>query len=205
MIRSLLSVNLLFLSSVLLCHPALGQDSAKQTVTGPGSSGIVTVKSRWYRHVSMMSMPVMSASQATATMGVPAASGPQSRNYGGSRRGFTYEATLRNESGREVKAIHWDHVFMDPRDGVEMRRFHFFDDWNSIGKGKTKTVMRMSGMPPSGVIDVEMLEKDKRPQYKERIEVRFVLYKGDVYWQAADATNAECGMVRRKLKVRATK
>ncbi len=165
-------------------------------------SGLTPVKSRWYRHVAvMMGSPIPAA---TASMGVP--SNPVvpfgGGGFGGSRRGFMYEATIKNNSTREVKAVHWDHVFLDPKNGTELGRFHFFNDRQSIGKGKTKTFQRFSGRPPSGTIDVGALSKDAGPQYNERIDIKCVLFKGDVLWQALNASSQECAALRRKIKAK---
>jgi hypothetical protein len=181
-------IFLLSLSVTVVVH---AQNTPTRLVNVPADSGLTIIKSRWYRHVVMMSAPPWSA--ATGSIGA------QSATFGGSRRGFMYEAKIKNESTREVKALHWDHVFIDPRTGRELRRFHFFNDRRSIGKGKTATLERMSGHPPSPSIDVGMLEKGA-PKYQERIDIKCVLYKGDVFWQAASASNAECSPLRRKIK-----
>lgn len=190
------------LATLFLCQDVQSQTPVPQTVAAAGDSGLIAVKSRWYRHVAMMSIPIITAQ---GTMGNPINMGGPGGSYAGSRRGFMYEAKIKNTSGREVKALHWDHVFLDPASGKELRRFHFFSDRQSIGKGKTTTFLRMSGMPPSGVIDVGQLDKDNGPQYIERIDIKCVLYKGEVFWQSAIATNPECAQVRRKLKPKPTK
>lgn len=181
----------------LLATGISAQQSMSQTAGVPSDSGLKAVKSKWYRHVAMMTMPIISAS--TATMGVPANSGLSGGGFG-SRRGFMYEAKIKNEGTREVKGIHWDHVFIDPKDGSIMRRFHFVNDRQTIKKGKTVTLQRMSGHPPSAKIDVDMLGKDAGPQYIERIDIKCVLYKDNVFWYSAEATMSECAYLLRKLK-----
>lgn len=184
-----------FLLLVAMCPAFFAQTAPLPDAVAVGDSGVKVVKSRWYRHVVMMTSSPMSA--ATATMGVPASSSLPMGTFIGSRRGFMYEAKIKNESGREIKGLHWDHVFLDPKGEKELRRFHFVNDRRSIGKGKTVTLERMSGHPPSPTIDVGMLEKGA-PPYVERIDIKCVLFKGDVFWQAAEASNAECAYLRRK-------
>lgn len=193
-----------FVNCALLCLSMVAagysQNQPPKPPEGLIESGLTPVKSRWYRHVAvMMGSPIPAA---TASMGVP--SNPVvplgGGGFGGSRRGFMYEATIKNNSTREVKALHWDHVFLDPKNGTELGRFHFFNDRQSIGKGKTKTFQRFSGRPPSGTIDVGALEKNAGPQYNERIDIKCVLFKGDVVWQAVNASGAECVAIRRKIK-----
>ncbi len=185
--------------SIMMSQAIHPQKNGKREVVVPGDSGIKAVKSAWFKHVARIpgtSIPP----PATATMGVPANSSipPSPGGFGGSRRGFMYETTFKNESIRKMADFHWDHVFLDPKDGSEVQRFHFQSYYEPIGKGKTLTFRRFSTEPPSGTVDISMLEKGA-PPYLVRIDIKCVLFDGNVFWRSADATVDECAYLKQRF------
>lgn len=115
--------------------------------------------------------------------------------YGGSRRVYLYEATFRNRSPRSVKAIRWDHLFLDPKSDTVLRRFAFRETRSKIGKNGSKTFRRYSPRPPSGTIDAENRSSDLGEDYKQRIDIKCVLFSDGTIWKAADATSAQCASI----------
>lgn len=96
---------------------------------------------------------------------------------------FVYRARVRNNADRNIKAIQWDYVFLDPITNAELQRHTFYSEVK-LRPGKTKLLVESSPTPPTRIIPLRLLFTDSSLTYIERVEIRSVIYADDssVHW-----------------------
>jgi hypothetical protein len=94
---------------------------------------------------------------------------------------FVYEARINNSGEKEIEGITWDYVFADSATSAELSR-HTFSNVRRLAPGQTRTLIGVSGSPPTLVITVGMLARGDGDTYKERVEIRSITYADGSVW-----------------------
>ena len=115
---------------------------------------------------------------------------------GGLKIYYEYQALIRNTSKKKIEGISWEYIFYDSDSSQELDRHRFFS-FETIGNLKSAFVRGVSYAPPSKIVSMQGLEKDKRSPYIERVEVRCVLYGDNSFWVNEKVPSVECQMLNR--------
>jgi hypothetical protein len=95
---------------------------------------------------------------------------------------YFYEAKVRNDGEKAVRAIVWDYVFFEPRTTEEVGRRRFISR-ATVRPGKTTSLVARSLIPPTGAIDATKVDKKISEQYLERVVIQVVEYADGSIWQ----------------------
>jgi len=96
-----------------------------------------------------------------------------------------------NNGAKAISAVAWDYVFSNPDSSEELDRHQFYS-YEKIEGYKKATLRGHSPAPPSRVVSVGGLERDKRSPYDERVELRCVFYTDGTIWKNPSASEVEC-------------
>ncbi|HEY0385352.1 MAG TPA: hypothetical protein VGC64_05045 [Pyrinomonadaceae bacterium] len=108
--------------------------------------------------------------------GDPFLIGPRSQDR--ARSGYSYEVKIENTGAKEIKAIEWDYVFIEP--GTErISSHHRFQTAIKIATGKEKKLTGLSLTPPTMVIRADALD---RPLI-EQVIINRIEYADGTFWQ----------------------
>jgi len=77
---------------------------------------------------------------------------------------FAYQVRIRNAGEKQIVALDWDYIFIDPETEKVIER-HSFRTQARIRPRKSKTLSEVSVSPPTRVINVRMLEKNSERQF----------------------------------------
>jgi len=97
---------------------------------------------------------------------------------------FVYQVRVRNTGEKQIVALDWDYIFIDPATGKVIER-HSFHTQERIRSGKSKTLSEVSVLPPTRVINVQALEKNPEHQFIERIALNSVIFRDGSVWTRA--------------------
>ena len=114
---------------------------------------------------------------------------------------YFYEVTLTNEGDKTVQAIAWDYRISDPSTLRELS-LHSFKSYVEIRKDKTITLEGRSAEPPSRVVSIAGLQKDKRSPFIEQAMVKCVIFSDGTLWKNPFAPLTECETLRAGLRRR---
>lgn len=96
---------------------------------------------------------------------------------------YFYEVKIRNDSGKDVHAVTWEYIFVASDTGKEVGRRRF-ESKETIGTGKSKTLVSRSSIPPTGTIDIVTAGAKTPEKYTERILIISVEYADGSKWAA---------------------
>jgi hypothetical protein len=88
---------------------------------------------------------------------------------------FVYRVRVRSYSGKVIKAVVWDYVFVDPETNAELARHNFYSE-EKLSPGKTKLLVATSPRPPTRVISAKMLYRNASDPYIERVEIKAIIF-----------------------------
>lgn len=88
---------------------------------------------------------------------------------------FIYQLKIRNEDKKQIVALNWDYLFIDPESGKIIAR-HSFNTQTQIQPHKSKTLSEISTLPPTNIINVRMLDKNPASQFIEQIVVNSIVF-----------------------------
>lgn len=114
---------------------------------------------------------------------------------------YVYSAKISNNSTKAIKAVSWEYVVSEPGSDRELSRHRFYSH-EKINRNSSATLRGRSVAPPSNVVSVKGLEKDKRSPYNERVEFKCVIYTDGTTWQSPSATESECLQLKERPKIR---
>ncbi len=100
---------------------------------------------------------------------------------------YAYRVTLENRAAKNIKAIYWDYVFLDPETEAEADRHQFYHK-EKIGAGKKRELQSLVPSPPTRVINVNDIGKKTETKYKEKIIINRIEYTDGSYWQRSSFT-----------------
>lgn len=89
---------------------------------------------------------------------------------------FVYQVKIRNAGEKQIVALDWEYIFIDPETEKIIAR-HAFHTQTRIQPHKSKTLIEISASPPTDVIDISMLNKNPVSQFTERIVVNSVIFR----------------------------
>jgi hypothetical protein len=95
---------------------------------------------------------------------------------------FLYRASVKNFSGKTIKEIDWDYIFLDAATGEELGRRQF-TSVEGIGPGKSRELSIMLTAPPTQHISVNALDKKERIGLGEQVVIVQVKYSDGSVWQ----------------------
>lgn len=104
---------------------------------------------------------------------------------------FVYQVKIRNAGEKQIVALDWEYIFIDPETEKIIAR-HAFHSQTRIQPHKSKTLSEISASPPTDVIDIRMLYKNPAGQFIERIVVNSVIFlDGSVWRRSAQITQTK--------------
>lgn len=107
----------------------------------------------------------------------PPAGRSSPRSAMGSKRNiYVYEARVRNEGEKTVRAVTWEYVFYETGTKRELGRQKFTSK-KIIRPGKEKKLIERSAFPPTNVINAGALGDQPTDQYAEEVIILDVEYK----------------------------
>jgi hypothetical protein len=84
--------------------------------------------------------------------------------------GFTYNASVRNESGQTVKVIFWEYTFTEIAHPANVVRRQFLCGVD-LKKGQKMELTAFSTLGPSDIIDAKSLETPDNKLFKEQVQI----------------------------------
>ena len=119
----------------------------------------------------------------------------QKRNY------FIYRVSIKNETGRKLKAFSYDLVFLKKDDGKEASRLEF-GYFLSFKKNKKIKTEIFSG-PPNRLVDVkDVANYDPTTAYSVNAEIKCVMYEDNTFWQRKGRPENACNELIENVKKR---
>ena len=111
------------------------------------------------------------------------------------RPGFLYTVEIKNEGHKSIKALRWDYLIVDAKTHEELGR-HEFENFDTVGRKKSKALTAKSRLSPTPVIKVQRSGTDK--SMVERVVVRCVIYDDGTVWQQSIVASPVCEALRRR-------
>jgi hypothetical protein len=95
---------------------------------------------------------------------------------------FTYNVVVRNDSGKKIREIDWDYIFVDSATREEMGRRQFTSD-DKIEAGKTKKLSVRVGTPPTHRVKAAQMGKSEAAGLTESVVIARILYEDGSEWK----------------------
>jgi hypothetical protein len=95
---------------------------------------------------------------------------------------YLYEAKVRNDGEKAIRALVWDYVFFEPGTQQEVGRRRFISRV-SVRPGKITSLVARTTIPPTGAIDATKVDKKAHEQYLERVVIESIEYADGSIWQ----------------------
>jgi hypothetical protein len=108
---------------------------------------------------------------------------------------FVYWLKIRNTSAKEITGMTWEYIFIDPGSNKEIAAHRFFS-YEKVATNKSFALRGKSALPPSKVVSVQGLEKDRRSPYFERVEIKCVMYADGSFWKHPSAKPRDCAHLK---------
>ncbi len=119
----------------------------------------------------------------------------QKRNY------FLYQVSVKNETGRIVKAFNYDLVFLKKNDGKEAGRLDF-GYFVPLKKNKKISTQGYGG-PPNRLVDAKDAENsDPTVSYAVNTELKCVMYDDNTIWKRKELSENACNELIETVKKR---
>lgn len=109
---------------------------------------------------------------------------------------FFYQVRVKNTGAKRIEAFVWDYVFTDPVTKKELES-HSFESFVRVKSNTTSTLVGEAVAPPTKIVTVGGLEKDKRNPFDERVVIRCVLYSDGTLWTNAAREGIDCARLRK--------
>jgi hypothetical protein len=103
---------------------------------------------------------------------------------------YRYKAKVSNAGSKTVVAVNWEYMFTEKR--THEVSHHRFRSQAKIKPGKTKGLEGISLTPPSPVINIESMSKDKKSPspFEEQVVIHQVEYTDGTVWRNPQATTS---------------
>src|SRR5262249_6073409 len=108
---------------------------------------------------------------------------------------YVYSMKLKNAGNQTITGMAWEYRVLDAGNGKELSS-HSFVSSQKIDPNKTVNVQGTSSSPPSDVVSVAGLEKDKRSPFVERAVIRCVAYADGTHWQLSADDEDGCEVLK---------
>lgn len=210
-----------FLRLFLLALACVGVSQAQETAADVAPPDVSVLKLSWKRTTSqpngqLFGDPNRTAKISSFPTAEPRAGGPAPNPLfssdtrtglslptvsGDNFKAYLYSLKIRNEGTRTITGLAWDYVLIDPGTGRELGRQPFIG-YPKVGPGKNATLRVKSISPPSTLVTVKGLLKNKRSPFDERAEFRCVLYSDGTIWKSVRAKEGDCETLKARLSMK---
>ncbi len=106
---------------------------------------------------------------------------------------YVYSLKLRNDADKEIEAVAWDYLFLDPNTGAELAR-HQFLSYVKTEPLRTVTLQAQNRTPPIRILRAANNGKHTRPI--ERAEIQCVLFTNDTVWRNRFGRKGTCEFLK---------
>jgi hypothetical protein len=106
---------------------------------------------------------------------------------------YVYSLKMRNDADREIGAVAWDYLFLDPNTGAELAR-HQFLSYVKTEPSRTVTLQAQNRTPPIRILRAANNGKHTRPI--ERVEIQCVLFADDTVWRNRFGRKGTCELLK---------
>lgn len=96
--------------------------------------------------------------------------------------GYRYQATLKNNGTRTIKALEWEYVFTDALDQKVVTR-HRFRTRVKIAPGKEKKLNELSKAAPTNVINAKAVAQNPTQPFIEQVVITRIQYTDGSVWE----------------------
>jgi hypothetical protein len=112
---------------------------------------------------------------------------------------FLYSVEIQNDGTKSIKAIRWEYVIVNRNSPEEPGR-HIFDNFETIGSNKTKSLNARSRRPPTTVVRVPGSGESDKPDVVEKVTLKCVVYDDGSVWEQPGIPAKSCDSLRRGTK-----
>ncbi|HKC65278.1 MAG TPA: hypothetical protein VKB86_16675, partial [Pyrinomonadaceae bacterium] len=116
------------------------------------------------------------------------------------RFGYIYSLKIKNNGQKTIKAVAWEHIFIDPGNHQELGRV-LLRTLHKVSPTKSVTLEGEANRPPTRVVSVEGLQKDSRSPFDEHVEVKCVMYSDGSFWKDASVDERVCRGLKRIKRI----
>src|SRR5262249_48428335 len=106
--------------------------------------------------------------------------------------GFTYNASVRNDSGQTVKVIFWEYAFTEIAHPANVIRRQFLCGVD-LKKGQKMELTAFSLLGPSDTVDAKSLDKPDDKLFKEQVTINRIELADDSILQRGNWKYADMG------------
>jgi len=205
--------------ALLMCAAVAGASKAQDTNTTM-SPPLEVLKLKWEKQVRLPRnfdpsiIPTGTTfndpgSRVTTTSAGTAATGagsgtPAARTAGSNSTSFpatpgrlpvyyVYSLKMRNDAEKEIEAIAWDYLFLDPNNGAELAR-HQFLSYVKTEPLHSATLQAQMRTPPVRILRATGQTARTRPI--ERAEIQCVLFTDDTVWRNRFGRKGTCEFLK---------
>ena len=180
---------------------------AQAAAPNDGDPGLKVISVKWTKAVSVLPSESLEpdtfkpGQQSPESRVIDRADPPPPMTIDRDRSGwvYTYFVKFRNETGRKIKGVAWDHIFSDPKTNEVLER-HAFMDGNSIGDKSTKEFSKSSSTPPINIVDVKNTGKEAPPPANQSVNIKCIIFDDNTAWKNKDVAESVCDDLRWKIK-----
>lgn len=188
--------------------------SAQEASTNVAPTDVEILKIKWSKETSslMLGRPFMDASTPSASGPVfdpnqdshtplrVQQNSPVGPHLGRPRVRYVYSMKIKNNGSKTIKAVAWEHIFLDPGNRQELSRVPL-RSFHKVSPSKSVTLEGETNRPPARVVSVEGLQKDSRSPFDEHVEVKCVMYSDGTFWKGASVDERVCRGLKKAKRI----
>jgi hypothetical protein len=115
-----------------------------------------------------------------------------------SRPLFTYTVEIKNAGAKKIAGVVWEYVFVSTADEKEVARLQFQNRAKVAANQSLTLIGKSLERPPfPRVVTAEKLEKEGDFPYRERVEIKCVLYADGTWGRHHKVLNSDCESLAR--------
>jgi hypothetical protein len=114
---------------------------------------------------------------------------------------FVYSVEIKNIGTKKITGVVWDYVIIGTGNDNEFARLQFRNH-TKVAVNGTATLTGKSLTPPRfpKVTNVQELEKEGDTPYRERVEIKCVLYADGTWWRHPKVMESDCESLMKDKK-----
>ena len=115
-----------------------------------------------------------------------------------SRPLFTYTLEIKNAGAKKIAGVVWEYVFVSTADEKEVARLQFQSRAKVAANRSLTLIGKSLERPPyPTVVTAEKLEKEGEFPYRERVEIKCVLYADGTWGRLHKVLESDCESLAR--------
>lgn len=115
-----------------------------------------------------------------------------------SRPLFTYTVEIKNAGAKKIAGVVWEYVFVSTADEKEVARLQFQSRAKVAANQSLTLIGKSLERPPlPRVVTAEKLEKEGDSPYRERVEIKCVLYADGTWGRHHKVLDSDCESLAR--------